>query len=176
MSLKIIVGGHFNAGKTTFVNTASEVVSLSTEKKISNPLEKKFKEKTTTAMDFGKTSIQGKEINIFGIPGQERFSFMWEMLSRGAGGFIFLVDSTTEELWGDTLKQIEIMIKDKNIPYIVCANKQDLPNAQPVNYVREKLGLPQNVPVLPCVAKDRDTVYQILSILCSLIEKNFGGS
>ena len=171
MALKIIVGGHFNAGKTTFVNTVSEIVSLSTEKKISNPSEKRFKERTTTAMDFGKTSLQGKELNVFGIPGQKRFSFMWEMLSRGASGFIFLVDSTTEELWGDTLKQIEIMVKDKDIPYIVCANKQDLPNAKSVSYVREKLGLPQNVPVLPCVAKDKDTVHQILSILYSLIEE-----
>ena len=175
MALKIIVGGHFNAGKTTFVNTASEVISLSTEKKISNPSEKKFKDRTTTAMDFGKLSLQGKEINVFGIPGQERFSFMWEMLSRGASGFIFLVDSTAEELWKDTLRQIEIMVKDKDVPYVVCANKQDLPDAKPVSYVREKLGLPSSIPVLPCVAKDRDTVYQIISILYSIIEEKLLG-
>ncbi|WP_461828709.1 GTP-binding protein [Aquifex sp.] len=175
MSRKIIVGGHFNAGKTTFVNTASEIISLSTEKKISNPQEKKFKNTTTTAMDFGKISLESEEISIFGIPGQERFSFMWEMLSRGASGFIFLVDSTAEELWRDTLKQIEIMVKNKDIPYVVCANKQDLPEAKPVSYVREKLGLPPDVLILPCVAKDRDTVLQILRILISMIDEKLWG-
>ena len=175
MSWKIIVGGHFNAGKTTFVNTASEIISLSTEKKISNPQEKRFKDRTTTAMDFGRITLEGEEISIFGIPGQERFSFMWEMLSRGASGFIFLVDSTAEELWKDTLRQIEIMVKDKDVPYIVCANKQDLPDAKPVSYVREKLGLPSDVPVLPCIAKDKETVLQILNILLSFINEKTAG-
>lgn len=169
---KIIVGGHFNAGKTTFVNTASAVTSLSTEKKIRNPRERIFKETTTTAMDFGKLNLDGKEINIFGVPGQERFSFMWSMLSKGASGFIFLVDSTTEEFWGDTLRQIEVMVNNRRVPFIVCANKQDLPEAKPVGYVREKLGLPSEVPVLPCVAKDREVVAQILHIFISLIESN----
>lgn len=175
MQRKIIVGGHFNAGKTTFVNTASEVVSLSTEKKVSAPSEKKLKETTTTAMDFGKITLEGEEVGIFGIPGQERFAFMWEMLSRGASGFIFLVDSTTEEMWGDTLKQIKIMVKGKDVPYVICANKQDLPDAKPASYVREKLGISPEIPVLPCVATDRETVYQILGILLSMIkEKSLG--
>ena len=167
---KILVGGHFNAGKTTFVKTASSVLNLSTEKKIRNPQEKAIKDRTTTAMDFGKLTLDGKEISIFGIPGQQRFSFMWEMLSRGANGFIFLVDSTTEEFWQDTLKQIKIMVKDKKAPYIVCANKQDLPQARTVNYIREKLELPRDVYVLPCVAKDKEVVLQIVSILISLIK------
>ena len=167
MRLKIIVGGHFNAGKTTFVKTASEIISVSTERKVSNPTEKRFKETTTTAMDFGKLKLEGKEVNIFGIPGQERFSFMWETLSRGANGFIFLIDSTTEELWEDTLKQINVMVRDK--PYIVCANKQDLPNVRPINYVRAKLNIPSNIPIVPCIATDRDVVAEVLSAVIYLI-------
>ena len=170
MRLKIIVGGHFNAGKTTFVRTASQIISVSTERKVSSPEEKRFKDTTTTAMDYGKLSLEGKEVNIFGIPGQKRFSFMWEALTKGASGFIFLVDSTTEELWEDTLEQMDILVKESNRPYIVCANKQDLPNVKPINYVREKLGIPNNIPVVPCIAKDRDVVVEVLSAILYLID------
>ena len=169
--LKIIVGGHFNAGKTTFVNTASEVKALFTEKSVKNPQEKAYKDTTTTAMDFGRLKLENKEIHIFGIPGQERFSFMWAMLSKGASGFIFLLDSTMEELWQDTLKQIEKMVDNPEHPYLICANKQDLPGARPVSYIRTKLNIPDDVPVLPCVAKDKETVMEILSILISKIEE-----
>ena len=169
--LKIIVGGHFNAGKTTFVKTATEVQAFFTEKSVKNPKERVYKETTTTAMDFGMLNLEGKELHIFGLPGQERFSFMWTMLSKGANGFIFLIDSTTEELWGDTLNQMEVMTKDKDVPYLFCANKQDLPEAKPLNYIRKRLSLSENIPLLPCVAIDKATVIEILNILISKIEE-----
>ncbi len=166
---KIIVGGHFNAGKTTFVRTASEIISVSTERKISNPVEKRLKDTTTTAMDYGKLTLDGAEINIFGIPGQERFSFMWETLSKGASGFIFLIDSTNEDLWQDTLKQIKVIVKDQEKPYVVCANKQDLPDVKPIHYIRSKLNLPDYVPIFPSIATDKSVVAEILSALIYLI-------
>ncbi len=170
--LKIIVGGHFNAGKTTFVKTATEIQTFFTEKTVKNPEERVYKETTTTAMDFGMLNLEDKELHIFGLPGQERFSFMWTMLSKGANGFIFLIDSTTEELWRDTLNQIEIMTKNRNVPYLLCANKQDLPEAKPLSYIRKKLNVSENIPVLPCVAIDKATVLEILNILINKIEES----
>ena len=174
MRIKIIVGGHFNAGKTTLVRTASNIVSISTERKVSNPVEKRLKQTTTTAMDYGKLNLDGYDINIYGIPGQERFSFMWETLSKGANGFIFLFDSTNEELWGDTIKQINVMVKNDE-PYILCANKQDLPGAKPLSYIRHKLELTKDIPITPCIAKDRGIVAEILSALIYIIRPK-GGS
>jgi len=52
--MKILVCGHFNSGKTTFITTISNVGSFSTEKKSTARNEKLLKSSTTTAMDYGK--------------------------------------------------------------------------------------------------------------------------
>jgi signal recognition particle receptor subunit beta len=44
----------------------------------------------------------------------------------------------------------------------VAANKQDDPTSLPVAYVRRRLGLPFEVPVVPCVASDRASVRLVL--------------
>jgi len=134
-TFKILVGGHFNAGKTTFVKNASDNSLLSTEKQTTSEEERKVKASTTVAMDFASAKEGKVELKIFGIPGQERFSFMWNVLARGTQGFVFLIDSTREDMWCETVKQMKVMLKDKNVPYIICANKQDLPEAKDLQYI-----------------------------------------
>jgi hypothetical protein len=55
-ALKIVVTGPFNAGKTEFIRTISEIEVVSTERKITNPLVA-VKEETTVAMDFGRATL-----------------------------------------------------------------------------------------------------------------------
>jgi len=157
--MKILVCGHFNSGKTTFITTISNVGSFSTEKKSTARNEKLLKSSTTTAMDYGKFLCGEEKISLFGIPGQERFSFMWELLAKGKDGFIFMLDSTTPFLWEDTLRQIEIIVP-KGRPFILCANKQDLPDAIPVHIIHKELGLNENIPIFPCIAKDKSSSLQ----------------
>ncbi len=40
------------------------------------------KVKTTVAMDYGTMTLDAKEkIHLYGTPGQERFNFMWDILT-----------------------------------------------------------------------------------------------
>lgn len=174
--IKVLVAGHFNAGKTTFINTASEIKTVSTEKQLTNSVERAYKEKTTTAMDYGETVLRNAKLAVFGIPGQERFSFMWKVLSKNTQGFIFLIDSTAPDMWYDTIRQIDMLMGYTKVPYIVAANKQDLPNAFGVSAVREKLNLTEDVRIVPCIAKDRNIVLETLEILLMEINsfKNMG--
>ena len=49
---------------------------------------------TTVAMDFGRVSLTPEIVlYLFGTPGQERFHFMWNELSRGAIGAVILADT-----------------------------------------------------------------------------------
>jgi len=56
-TVKMVVTGPFNAGKTEFIRSVSEIDVVSTERKISTAAEKSVKEATTVAMDFGRITI-----------------------------------------------------------------------------------------------------------------------
>lgn len=58
--------------------------------------------KTTVAMDYGTLNLgAGDKMHLFGTPGQERFSYMWDILSDGATGMAILIDATSNDPLGD---------------------------------------------------------------------------
>jgi hypothetical protein len=82
-TVKMVVTGPFNAGKTEFIRSVSEIDVVSTERKISTEADR-VKETTTVAMDFGRITVDDDLVlYLFGTPGQRRFDFMWEILSEG---------------------------------------------------------------------------------------------
>jgi signal recognition particle receptor subunit beta len=90
-TVKMVVTGPFNAGKTEFIRSVSEIDVVSTERKISSVAER-VKETTTVAMDFGRITVDDDLVlYLFGTPGQKRFDFMWEILSEGMLGFVVMV-------------------------------------------------------------------------------------
>jgi small GTP-binding protein len=174
-SYKILVAGHFGAGKTTFVRTLSQIPILETEKKTTLEEEKSKKSSTTVAMDFGEyITEEGMKIHVFGIPGQERFSFMWPILARNTVGFIYMLDSTDSSRWQEVFQQINLFRKiSPDAPFIFVANKQDLPNAMSVEEIRKKLKLPENIKIVPCVATDKEKVLSCLEELLKLVKEKF---
>ena len=93
---KIIFTGPVGAGKTTAIETMSDIPIVSTNEEASD-MAKDRKPQTTVAMDYGRINIGTKEkIHLYGTPGQERFSFMWDILTKGALGLILLLDNSRE--------------------------------------------------------------------------------
>ncbi len=170
-TLKILVAGHFGAGKTTFVKTASEIKALTTERKTSHPEEKKRKDYTTVSMDYGELTWEETKLAVFGIPGQERFSFMWKILSRGTDGYIFMLDSTDTSLWEETVKQVNMFLSYGEVPYLICANKQDLEEALPLQEIRKRLSLDRRYRLVPCIAHDPEVVRNVLWTLVEEIKR-----
>jgi len=169
--LKILVAGHFASGKTTFVKTLTKKI-LDTEKKIFHKDEQRVKGTTTVAMDFAEYKVNGYKLHIFGIPGQERFSFMWPILAKNAGGIIYLLDSTDETYWYQLFQQINMFRKmGLNVPFIFAANKQDLPGAMSVEEIRKKMKLPDWVKIIPTVAFDEASVKKVIETLVEEIKK-----
>ncbi len=171
-TVKMVVTGPFNSGKTAFIRTVSEIDVVSTERKISSEAEK-VKETTTVAMDFGRITVDDDLVlYLFGTPGQRRFDFMWEILSEGMLGFIVMVDSTRPETFREARSILETFRAYAPTPYVVAANKQDLPEAWDVEDMRLALRLPQHVKMLPCVATDKESVKRVLlELLYSILEE-----
>jgi small GTP-binding protein len=169
-TVKIVVTGPFNAGKTEFIQSVSEIDVVATERKITAEAEK-IKETTTVAMDFGRITVDNDLVlYLFGTPGQKRFDFMWEILSEGMLGFIVMVDSTRPETFREARSILETFRAYAPTPYVVVANKQDCPDAWEINDMRVTLRLEPQVKLLPCVATDRDSVKTaLLELLYSIL-------
>ncbi len=171
-TVKMVVTGPFSAGKTAFISSVSEIDVVSTERKISSDAER-VKEETTVAMDFGRITVDDDLVlYLFGTPGQKRFDFMWEILSEGMLGFIVLVDSVRPETFREAKHILEVFKSYATTPYVVAANKQDLPDAWSPDDLRIALKIERDIKVLSCVSHDKESVKQVLlELLYSILER-----
>lgn len=175
-TVKMVVTGPFNAGKTEFIQTVSEIDVVATERKISSEAER-IKEATTVAMDFGRITVDDELVlYLFGTPGQKRFDFMWEILSEGMLGFIVMVDSTRPETFREARSILETFRAYAPTPYVVAANKQDLDDAWDIDDMRIALRLDPQINLLPCVSVDKDSVKEVLLQLLTNILTEIEGN
>lgn len=172
-TVKMVVTGPFNAGKTEFIRSVSEIDVVSTERKITTTVEKSVKEATTVAMDFGRITVdEDLVLYLFGTPGQKRFDFMWEILSEGMLGFVVMVDSTRPETFREARSILETFRAYAPTPYVVAANKQDKKDAWEITDMRHALRLDPKVKFLPCIATDRASVKSVLlELLYNILEE-----
>jgi small GTP-binding protein len=170
-TVKMVVTGPFNAGKTEFISSISEIDVVSTERKVTD-VTSRIKRETTVAMDFGRITVDEELVlYLFGTPGQKRFDFMWEILSEGMLGFVILVDSVRPETFREARRILDIFRGYATTPYVVAANKQDMEDAWTPEDLRIALKIRPEIKLLPCVAKDKESVKKVLlELLYSVLE------
>lgn len=170
VSTKIVIAGGFGAGKTTLVDSVSEIPPVSTEAVMTEASVEHDdtsvtpeKVTTTVAMDFGRITLdQELVMYIFGTPGQSRFWFMWDDLVRGAIGAVVVVDSRR---LADSFDAVDYFEKDKRVPYIVALNRFDGQLEYTNEQIREALEIDAAVPIVDFDARDRDSAGMVLKTL-----------
>ena len=173
-TVKMVITGPYASGKTEFIKSISEIDVVSTVAGVSaNTYEATVKSETTVAMDFGRITVDDDLVlYLFGTPGQRRFDFMWEILAEGMLGFVVMVDSTKPETFREAKSILETFRAYAPTPYVVAANKQDIPEAWPADDLRIALRIEENVKLLPCVAKDKESVKNVLlELLYAILEE-----
>ena len=173
--LKIVITGPFAAGKTTLIQTISEVAIVGTERDVTDET-RAVKQRTTVAMDFGRlTFASDLSLYLFGTPGQRRFEVMWEILSEGMIGFILLVHAGDPRSVEEGAAILGTFREYADVPFVVGVthlDEVDEPHEAAIARVREALEVDESTHVGPCDPRQREDVKQMmLKILLDVMER-----
>lgn len=170
---KIIFAGPVGAGKTTAVAAASDIPPVRTDTAASDEV-RDIKPRTTVALDYGAMKLgDGSTIHLYGTPGQERFDFMWEILTEGGIALLLLIDNSR----GEPLKQLRFYLGAfsgfiRKTAVAVGVTHMDVPGgARLADYQAEldRAGQP-GVPVFEVDARNRRDVCLLIEAVLSVID------
>lgn len=171
MELKILFTGQVGAGKTTAIQTISDIATVATEATASDQVAEQ-KATTTVAMDYGQLILgDGQKVHLYGTPGQKRFQFMWDILSRGGLGLIILVDNSRPKPVDDLLfylNAFDQFIRRQSVAIgITRMDQKSVPRLIDYQQVLDNLQLA--VPLFEIDARRENDVKTLLqSLLCNL--------
>jgi len=174
VSAKVIISGGFGAGKTSFVTAVSEIKPVRSEAAMTDRGEMvddrsllDAKTMTTVAMDFGKmTADEGLVLYLFGTPGQDRFGFMWDDVTRGALGALVLADSRRLD---DCYPAVDYF-EARKVPFIVALNQFEGAPVHDRDEIRDAIVLNPKTPIVTTDARSpRSARFALVALLEHLL-------
>lgn len=158
---KLIFSGPVGVGKTTAVAALCHGKLLTTEAAASD-MTKMRKETTTVAFDYGILDLEdGGRLHIYGTPGQERFDFMWHILTEGGLGLVLMLDNSRPAPFNDLRFFIgsfkDFIEKTALVVGVTRTDKHPQPSLAAYREELKIMGLPDR-PVFEVDARIRENV------------------
>jgi len=152
---RILITGPPGAGKSTVLRALSRSgVTISRLGK-------------AVTFDYGNVELLGLEAEILGTRGHARLESIFRTFAQEVNGVLLVVDATRPRQFGAASRVLDLL--SHNVPYVVLANKSDLPGAVPPDAVRAAMGLPPTVLVFATVAKKGVMVQEALRALAETV-------
>jgi len=115
------------------------------------------------------------ERTLYTVPGQVFYDASRKLILKGVDGVVFVADSQVErtEANVESVENLRTNLAEQGydldkIPYVIQYNKRDLPNAAPLDELKDLLN-PRGVPDFEAVAPKGDGVYDTLKSIARLI-------
>jgi hypothetical protein len=169
---KIIFTGPMGAGKTTAISSISDIPPISTEVRCSDDAQLR-KETTTVAMDYGYFSLDdGSRVHLYGTPGQERFDYMWTILTKGGIGLVLLLDNARPDPLADLNFYLDAF-KDfiQQTGAVIGVTRMDVSNQTSLDDYRNTLfARDQIFPVFEVDARQPNDVKILIHALLAILQ------
>lgn len=172
---KIVISGPVGSGKTTAIRTLSDIEPVKTDAVATDEV-KNIKDDTTVAMDYGVINLGNEtRIHLYGTPGQDRFDFMWDILTEGALGIVLLIDNSTDNPLGQLKHFLDAFSAHmETIPLCVGITHKDEKIIPVVNEYKEILESRQlNVPILSVDCRKQHDMNVLLMAMLGTIDSSF---
>jgi uncharacterized protein len=170
IDFKVVVAGPFGAGKTRLITHISQTPVVGTEATTSGD-EADRKATTTVGMEYGAYRVDGGDVaaqlHLYGVPGQERFSFMWQIVGDGCDAVLLLVDGSDPLSWQDASGVSSWFREHIGAPILVGVTGDDGSDAA-VERVRAALSDPDAL-YLPCDVNDEASARRALIALLTML-------
>ena len=154
---KLLLLGLDNAGKTTLLQRLKTGNFVQFEQ--------------TKSYHVEDLSIEGIHFSAYDLGGHEVARESWDEYFVNTSAVVFMVDANAPERFDDAKKELDKLLVSeemKNIPFLILANKIDLPNARSPNEIATSLGIYNQTPesvvtktpgirpirIFPCSIKD----------------------
>lgn len=158
---KILVAGPVGSGKSTFVRTLSDTPFVDTDVLASEDIGKAG---TTVGIDFGTMDIDDVRLLLFGVPGQERFDFLWEVTCNGAHALVLLIASDRPVCFIQAKKTLEFLRQYVDVPTVIGLTRSDIGQDWPAEEVGSYLNVPPDC-VVKIDARNRESSMEALRVL-----------
>lgn len=172
-TMRSVVAGTVGAGKTTFVQTLSDIEVVNTDRPATDET-LLVKSETTVALDFGRLILSpNMDLHIYGTPGQSRFDFMWDLLIQNAHNYILLVAAHRPDDFQDSREILTFINQRVQIPMLIGLTHTDCPGAVESAEIMSLLGYDSQAQDCPPIIKvnptERASVIETLVILMALV-------
>jgi signal recognition particle receptor subunit beta len=168
----VLVAGPMGAGKTTAIAALSEIPVVRTEAR-NTDLERHGKAMTTVALDYGEITLDGGDkVRLYGVPGQDRFDFMWKILERRALGMMLLLDDSAPSPLLDLDRLLRVFGDlDARGALVIGVTRQDVSGATDAEaYQRHLASQSRVLPVFSLDAREPGQVRTLLGTLIAMVE------
>ncbi|EHI7576303.1 hypothetical protein J9T05_005065 [Salmonella enterica] len=171
---KVLFIGRTGVGKTTAINAVSQSKVIATDVAMTKGYSEQ-KKTTTVGLDYGeytsKYSNQLFLMRLYGVPGQERFGYSWEILQKGCSGIILLADATHNLLVDDIIYYTNAMRENSGVtPMVIAIMKHDLLNTLEKQQIQNRIhNTVSDFPMFWIDARDPESIANVLNKLLSMI-------
>lgn len=128
----------------------------------------------TVGFNVETVTFKNVKFGIWDVGGQDKIRPLWRHYFTGTQGLIFVIDSSDRERIEEARQELYKIAMDRvmsDVPILILANKQDMPNAMKPQEIQQRLELTsgplkqRNWIVQPSTAVTGDGVYEGLGWL-----------
>lgn len=170
--MRVVVTGPVGAGKTTFINTISEIETVNTDRRATDETAQ-MKVGTTVAMDFGRLNFgPHMSLHLYGTPGQERFNFMWDIFFQRAHGIVLLVPAHRPKDFFAVSRILRYaQQRAPEAPMLLAATHSDIPDAWPIEDILPALGIDRQTSGIPTLPINATALNDVAQTLITLVQQ-----